>query len=204
MSECVFNQQCIHIQLLSQHLHYIVSHLQLVNPSVDPTALPPLTLRYQEKEASEHLGYLPNERNYHWLLTRGLLTDVISTFILSSSFSSLFNCLDSLWNLAVPSNKEESRPSCELLIVVLEPVLVVKQALWYCCVWVCGWVCMHVRVCVCVCRGGGQWGMPFEQQVVIETKQGLIREASGNSWSKQRAAEEPKHKSPGIKWSSSN
>lgn len=72
----------------------------------------------------------------------------------------------------MPSNKEESRPSCELLFVELE--LVAKQAWWYCC------VC--VRACwVCACRGGGQRGMPFEQQVVIETKQGLIREASGNS-----------------------
>lgn len=80
----------------SHHLHYIVSHLQLAKPSVDPTAPPPLTLCYQEKETSEHLGYLLNERNYHWLFTQGPLTDVISTFILSSSFSSLFNCLDSL------------------------------------------------------------------------------------------------------------
>lgn len=196
MSEFIFVQHYTHIQFPSQHLNYIVSHLQLVNSSVDPTAPPPLTLCYQEKETSEHLSCLLNERNYHWLLTRGLLTDVISTFILSSSFSSLFNCLDSLRNLAVPSNKEESRPSCELLIVVLELELVVKQASCYCCV---------CSVCACVCVSGwGQRGMPFEQQVVIETKQGLIREASGNSWSKQRAAEEPKHKSPGIKWSSSN
>lgn len=43
------------------------------------------------------------------------------------------------------------------------------------------YACAIVRVCVCVRRGGGQRGMPFEQQVVIETKQELIREASGNS-----------------------
>lgn len=129
-----------------------------MNPSVDPTAPPPLTLCYQEKETSEHLAYLLNERNYHWLLTRGLLTDVISTFILSSSFSSLFNCSDSLWNLAVPSNKEESRPSCEVLIVVLELELLVMQASRYCCVhvWVymCVCVCAHVCVCACVCGWG--------------------------------------------------
>lgn len=73
--------------------HYstcIVSCFQLTNPSVDPSALPPLTLCYQEKETSEHLSYVLNECNYHWLLTQGLLTDVISIIILSSSFSCLF------------------------------------------------------------------------------------------------------------------
>lgn len=56
-------------------------------------------------------------------------------------------------------------------------------------------------VCVCVCKGlAGQRGVPFEQQVVIETKQGLIRKASGNSWSKQRSGGGGGEKQTGEPW----
>ena len=142
----------------------------LVNSSVDPAAAPPLTPRYQEKATSEHLRYLLNERNYQWLLTRGSLTDVISTFILSSRFSSLFNCSQCLWNVAAPSRKEESEPSCEPLIVVLE----LKPASRYCCVCVCVFVC----VCMCVCVFSG-WRMGGAARHAFST--------AGGNWNKTRA-----------------
>lgn len=56
---------------------------------------------------------------------------------------------------------------------------------------------MCAVVCVCICRGG-QRGVPIEQQVVIETKQGLIRERLA-AHDPNTVAVEPKQEGPGNK-----